>query len=94
LHTSCSSYNGLSGVGHDELVQFGQIVGRDALASEMANQDLVAETGVHEERVHRVLGRLHREGKRRRGEESVAQLCPIYFNIQNRLDEPKSVKLI
>jgi hypothetical protein len=37
---------------------------------------------------------LHREGKRRRGEESVAQLCPIYFNIQNRLDEPKSVKLI
>jgi hypothetical protein len=56
------------------------------LASEMANQDLVAETGVHEERVHRVLGRLHREGKRRRGEKSVAQLCPIYFNIQNRLD--------
>lgn len=69
--------NYLVGIGHDEFVQFGQIIRRDRWAYEMTNQNSETEVVIDKERIDRILRSLQRESKRRRSKESVTLLCSI-----------------
>ncbi len=73
--TSSAGEGSFFGIGHDEFVQFGQIVGRDTLTCEMASQDLVTKGVVNDERIDRILWHLPQESNTGRCKECVTQFA-------------------
>ncbi len=90
--TSSAGEGDFFGIGHDEFVQFGQIVGRDTLACEMSKQDFVTEGAVSGKRIRRVLHHSSEERKIGRCKEGVTQLAAYMCNTISQLMSFAAVK--